>query len=228
MITYRIQQTAKGDFIVRNPGDREMARFDTEPEAQAWIDQRNADEQRESESRATSLAEQEQWDRATPELFDAQLRWQEFRNAYYGELQAEGRRVGRLSRMAESLDSELVGTAHQRTNATNDQLAHRTASELYEQATALDTRIKDARRARDTEALTDALAETDALMEAMNEALPSVAAPKKASRAGTKPNTSIVLTPEELDYIERKFGGSKSAAIHEALRRLMNNGNDSN
>lgn len=38
---------------------------------------------------------------------------------------------------------------------------------------------------------------------------------------GTPPNTSLVLTDEELQYIDNHFGGSKSAAIHRALERIM-------
>jgi len=39
-----------------------------------------------------------------------------------------------------------------------------------------------------------------------------------------KPNTSIALTVEELEYITSHWNGAKSAAIHEALRRLMADG----
>lgn len=42
------------------------------------------------------------------------------------------------------------------------------------------------------------------------------------NQPGTPPNTSIVLTEDELTYIEREWGGSKSAAIHAALRRMSN------
>ncbi len=38
---------------------------------------------------------------------------------------------------------------------------------------------------------------------------------------GTPPNTSIVLTPAELEFINAQFGGSRSAAIHAALSALM-------
>lgn len=41
---------------------------------------------------------------------------------------------------------------------------------------------------------------------------------------GTPPNTSIVLTPAELEFIESQFGGSRSAAIHAALSALMHGG----
>lgn len=47
------------------------------------------------------------------------------------------------------------------------------------------------------------------------------ARPDDTKRAGSKPNTSIILTDDELAFIDRRYGGSKSAAIHEGLRRLM-------
>jgi hypothetical protein len=40
------------------------------------------------------------------------------------------------------------------------------------------------------------------------------------SRGGTPPNASLVLTDEELQFIEKQFGGSKSAAIHAALAAM--------
>jgi len=42
--------------------------------------------------------------------------------------------------------------------------------------------------------------------------------------SGTRPNTSVVLTPAELAFIESRFGGSRSAAIHAALSALMHGG----
>lgn len=45
------------------------------------------------------------------------------------------------------------------------------------------------------------------------------AAREGRSISGTAPNTSIVLTPDELAFCEAN--GGKSATIHEALRRMM-------
>lgn len=39
--------------------------------------------------------------------------------------------------------------------------------------------------------------------------------------SGTPPNTSIVLTDAEIEFINRRFAGSKSAAIHAALGEIM-------
>ncbi len=40
--------------------------------------------------------------------------------------------------------------------------------------------------------------------------------------SGTAPNTSLVLTDAEIDYINTHHNGSKSAAIHKALGAMMN------
>lgn len=42
----------------------------------------------------------------------------------------------------------------------------------------------------------------------------------RSTASGTPPNTSVVLTTDELAFIEERFGGSKSAAIHAALAAL--------
>ncbi len=50
---------------------------------------------------------------------------------------------------------------------------------------------------------------------------------KKPHKPGTPPNFHMILTPAELDYIRRAWAGKKSAAIHAALRRMMEQENDS-
>ena len=44
--------------------------------------------------------------------------------------------------------------------------------------------------------------------------------PSLAPQGGTAPNASLILTADELAFIEERFGGSKSAAIHAALAAL--------
>ena len=39
--------------------------------------------------------------------------------------------------------------------------------------------------------------------------------------AGSPPNTSVVLSAQEILFIKRKFGGSRSKAIHAGLALLM-------
>jgi hypothetical protein len=49
------------------------------------------------------------------------------------------------------------------------------------------------------------------------EDFPGLAVPK---RGGTAPNASLILTADELAFIDKHFKGSKSAAIHAALAAL--------
>lgn len=42
-----------------------------------------------------------------------------------------------------------------------------------------------------------------------------------SGKSGTAPNTSIVLTDAEIEFINQHYNGSKSAAIHKALELLM-------
>lgn len=42
-----------------------------------------------------------------------------------------------------------------------------------------------------------------------------------SGKSGTAPNTSIVLTAGEIEFINQHYNGSKSAAIHKALELLM-------
>lgn len=44
----------------------------------------------------------------------------------------------------------------------------------------------------------------------------------KPSRAGTPPNTSMVLSADELAFINQNYDGEKSRAIHDGLKLLMN------
>lgn len=43
----------------------------------------------------------------------------------------------------------------------------------------------------------------------------------KKSRAGTPPNTSLVLSNEELSFIKEHYAGEKSKAIHDGLNLLI-------
>lgn len=43
----------------------------------------------------------------------------------------------------------------------------------------------------------------------------------KKSRAGTPPNTSLVLSAEELSFIKEHYNGEKSKAIHDGLAMLI-------
>lgn len=46
--------------------------------------------------------------------------------------------------------------------------------------------------------------------------------------SGTAPNTSVILTAEEIEFINRRYKGSKSQAIHQGLAAIMPVKNDAN
>lgn len=45
----------------------------------------------------------------------------------------------------------------------------------------------------------------------------------KRNRAGSPPNTSLILSAGELAFIQAHYGGEKSRAIHDGLKLLMDN-----
>ena len=45
-------------------------------------------------------------------------------------------------------------------------------------------------------------------------------------RSGSKPNTSMVLSEEEIAFIEHAYGGRRSEAIHKGLKLLMEKDRD--
>jgi hypothetical protein len=220
VITYTIQLTKKSDCIIRQSHDgREMARFDTEPEAQNWVDQQMAKNAAETAARERQADEQEKFNRAVPDLNKMQIRWQKWRAWFYDEMFHEERRTGQFRRHLDSLDSTSYNHHEQHLTTDQEQLAE--TKMLYAQAVNLDGRIKTARNEKNVIALFGALNEAEAIIEQMNNYFPSSARPDDKTRSGTKPNTSLVLTDEELTFIDQKFGGRKSVAIHEALKRLM-------
>jgi hypothetical protein len=219
---YTIQPTRAGDFIVRRQDGREMAKLTTEAKAQTWIDQKTDGERVEAEARQQQQAGQVAFDSAVPDLNQAQIRWQTWRNWFYGEMRHEARRTSQMRKHLDSLDSNLSSYTTHEQHLTEDQERLASAQALYEQAVALDNRIKQARYKQHAGALTEVLAEAETMIDRMNEFFPAAARPEeKSRRAGTKPNASLVLTEAELEFIDRVYGGSKSAAIHDGLRRLM-------
>lgn len=225
MIEYRIHKTARGQFRVTNHADRELGKFDSEAEAQAFVaGQQAADAERLAATEAT-IAADFAYDASVPTLTEAQLTWQEWRNWFYGAMIWAARDTARMQR-ALARQGEFAGRYSydkQQIYLAQAMREDLDARDLYNQALNLDRKIKDARRNRDTAALAAALAEASQLIEEMrpyfqNMGLPQ---PEPRKRAGTAPNTSVILTDAELRFIEEQFGGSKSAAIHEALQRLI-------
>lgn len=171
-LTYTIQHTHAGDYLIRDQADRQLARFAGETEAAAWITQRQAADAAEAAEREMHERAQAAFDESMPDLNKLQLRWQRWRNWLYDALSQESRR---LSAVGRALDRAGDGDSpsqrrreqwQQREEAEADR-----AGALYARAVALDDRIKAARRAQDAEALAEALAESEALIGEM-DALP--------------------------------------------------------
>jgi hypothetical protein len=215
---YRIQETKKGDFIVRDPGDREMFKG-TEEECQEWIGHKLDT----LKAQAQQAANQEAFDNSIPDLNTLQIRWQKWRNWFYSNLQREGRRVNQMRRALDGTDSNLASYNSHEEKLARQQEELTEAESLYSRAVYLDSRIKTARLGKGADILSELLVQAEVMIGEMDGYFVSVARPDdaKPKQPGTKPNTSIVLTEKELAFIDEKFGGSKSAAIHEALSRLM-------
>lgn len=223
MITYTAKQTQRGDYIIRNQAGNEMARLATEAEAQEWITARLAQNEREHQERAAPAQEQQTFDDSTPDFNALQIRWQTWRTWFYDQLRRKDRRMAQMRDHLDRLDSDLPSYNKHERYLTEDQQRQADANTLYEQAVALDTRIKTARRNRNTTALIATLTESETMIAEMSHYFLSSARPDDAKprRSGTKPNASVVLTDDELKLIEDKYGGSKSAAIHDGLARVM-------
>lgn len=143
-----------------------------------------------------------------------QIRWQKWKNWFHTNLKREGRRVDQMREHLDKLNSSQLNYYEQ---SLTDQMD---AAELYTRATALDSRIKQSRQEKNILALTEGLIETEAMIEQMGRFFLHQTRPDDTKRAGSKPNASIVLTDDELAFIDRQYGGSKSAAIHAGLKQL--------
>jgi len=173
-----------------------------------------------------AVAAEQAYQAATPTLTEAQLTWQEWRTWFYGAMRWAAKDTAAMQRAIDRKAEQYAGRPSfekQEGYLAEAMREDAEAARLYGQAQALDTRIKTARRNRDTAALAEALAEAPTMIEAMRPYFQTVGLPppELPSRGGTAPNTSLVLTAAELAFIEERFGGSKSAAIHAALAELM-------
>ncbi len=219
---YRIRQTRKGQYRVTDQADREYGKFYSEAEARAFVQGRQAADAQRAQDMQQAVAAQENYNAGVPSLNEAQLTWQEWRTWFYGAMKWAAKDTAAMQRAIDMKAGEFAGRPSFEKQegylgeAMREDLE---AQRLYARAVELDTRIKDARRNRDTAALAAALAEAPAIIEEMRPYFRGVGVPQPHS-SGTKPNASIVLTDDELRLIEQRFGGSKSAAIHAALAKL--------
>lgn len=220
---YRIRKTSKGQYRVTNQADNELGKFSTEAEAQAFIQGRQAADEQRAQVREQAAATENAYNAGVPALNDAQLTWQEWRSWFYRAMQWSAKDTAAAQRAIDMKADEFSGRPsfeRQESHLAESMREDANARELYGRAVDLDTRIKAARRAHDTAALAEALAEVPAMIDEMRPYFQGVGVPPPVHSSGTKPNASIVLTDAELRLIEEHFGGSKSAAIHAALARL--------
>lgn len=174
MITYEIQHTHAGDYIVRGPGTREMARVATENEARAWIVRQNIAEMDAASAATHEREEQRAFDATVPDLNATQIEWQEWRNRLYDQLLHEGRRLTQWRAHLDNVpEGDGPGTSGSPSYAsheaalTDDQRRYEDARALYERAVHLDTAIKAARREHDADRLADLLSEAQAMLPEM-------------------------------------------------------------
>lgn len=217
MLEYTIQKTkTKGDYIIRAMGGREYARFDTEAEAHAWVVARMAADAQESAERQQRAQQQASYDNSLPALYQMQLEWQRWRTWFYGELRHESKRIAAARRALDyAPHPESPTYAGHELHLTEDMDDQERARALYDEIVVpLDTRIKTARKAKDTESLKAALLETIPVIAEMGEFFPHVARPEK-QKGGTAPDTSINLGDERKQWL-RDQGG-----IQPTIQRLL-------
>ena len=162
MTDYTVRLTKAADWLVRDQAGRERARFATEAEAQSWIDSTREQEDADQAAREQARQEQDLYNASVPDLSASQLRWQTWRNWFYDNLVRTDRRLDAQQRVLDRIPSGDLGEpgtsgspsyASKERHYIADKQRQVEAHELYRQAVATDTAIKDARRARDTETL---------------------------------------------------------------------------
>lgn len=167
MIEYTIQPTRKGDHIIRSTGGHEVARFPTEPEAQAFVAQRESDDAARATEGEAYRQRRTTFSAAHSDLDTRQLAWQEWRSHLYNELTHEARRLDHQAKFLISADARnpdsLTLPGHVSHHNQEEQRL-REANNLYDSAVKLDTAIKAARAAEDADALNQALAMAEAMM----------------------------------------------------------------
>lgn len=223
-MTFTIQPTKKGAFIVRNRMGNELAKFDTAAAAAAHVAALEEAEREQRQASAARNAEQAEFDSAVADLNALQLRWQNWRNWFYGELTHEDRRLASFRNHLDNLpDDSSPAYRHHERSLSADQTAQHEARRLYERAVAVDREIKDARRAKNQGELERLLSEAaEPIIAAMDDYFPHIARPEEykpipAKKPGAKPNTSLYLSDEHRSWLQDQGG------IQPTIRRLIDN-----
>jgi len=232
MVNYHIQKTQRGKFIVRDQADRQLARRDTEAEAQTWLDDRIASDVAESKRLAAIHQEQQKFDGAVPDLNRLQIRWQNWRNWFYNELVHAERNAAQFGRAQDmKFDEHHASPSFQKQQRylTEELTDVSNARELYdEKIVPLDTLLKNARQAHDTDDLAVTLDAAEPLIESMNGFFMGVARPEEYKRpvgrppaagSGRQIRISATVPPDYKTWLERR--GDISEQIRSLIERAM-------
>jgi hypothetical protein len=231
MIVYRIQKTAKGDFIVRDTGGREMARRGTESEAEQWIVEQHAREEAEATAARERQAQHKAFNATVTDLNRLQIRWQNWRNWFYEEMTYAARKTAQFERAQDMKFDEFHASPSfqkQQRYLTDEIDENARAADLYDEMVTLDTRMKNARQHHDMDALAVALIAAEPLIERMNGFFAGKARPDEYKRppgrppaAGTQRQVrlSITVPPEYSDWLREH--GDISEQIRALIERAM-------
>jgi|SRR3990172_6783741 len=230
MNEYTICKTRKGDYVVKIQGDRLAGRFQTEPEAVTFVDQKRADEAAEAERNRAFHAAQSAFNDIVPDLNRAQIRWQNWRSWFYNELQHAERKTAQHADAIDRLPNhDSPSFEKQERYLTQGMEEGANARDLYYgMISPMDTRIKAARRAHDVEVLTATLSEAEPLIEQMDKFFTSIARPEEYKRPVGRPPAagstrqvpvSITMPPEYKAWLQSR--GDVSEQVRTMIEHNM-------
>lgn len=160
---FSYHHTRRGDFLIAGLGRDAIGRAATEAEAQRMCVAAQAEHDKHWANMQEEAANQEAFNRSTPELTTLQLEWQRWRNEYYSALMYEDKRVAASRRALDRIPAERA--AHSPTYPGHERRCSEQESEIseahavYRRAVQLDTAIKNARREKNIQQLEIALHE---------------------------------------------------------------------
>lgn len=214
---YKIQFTQKGDYIVRQPDTREVARLATQAEAEAWVEDAKQKDATKISDMEKIMNYQKSFDDTVPDLNQLQIRWQNWRTWFYSEIQRAGRRLYQKRAHLDKLDSNLPSYNKHERDLTEEQGELSEAQEVYAQAVTIDTLIKTARRSKDQAELERLLVEeAEPIIKKMSEFMIFLGRPeeyKPINKGGTKPDTSLFLGEERKEWL-REHGGIQPTILN--------------
>ncbi len=157
---YSIQHTRRGDYLVYR-FEREAGRYATLESAREAVWNLATVDQQVREENESSLKLQQTFDASVPTLNRLQIAWQNWRKEFYAHLSYESRRVAASQRALDSVPDRLAD--HSPTFRHHEARYAEEASAIdqrhleYNSIVALDTAIKNARRAKTADDLFSAI-----------------------------------------------------------------------